>query len=269
TDNQIDSTLVSNSVLYMGTDYGAAAFDLTKQALIWYQPASASTAFQFRNILLQSGMLYLQPTMPDNTLYVFNTQDGKQIWAYDPLNINKQDFSDPFHISLTSDAHIYAHNSSVVRALNPLTGAVIWETNYLHWTNNDAIKQMVVSNNGIFFITGPGGGDILALNQQDGSKLWYMPSTDVYSSLAVGQNHVYALGAQTLYALNIHTGTLLWQKSNISNNMQTSTTQNDLYLVDTNPYNADTTSNAINLDPGTGKTLWSIQNINVISSTLP
>ncbi|GCE17580.1 outer membrane protein assembly factor BamB family protein [Dictyobacter kobayashii] len=267
-DTSIQSTEVSNNILYMGTSYGAAAFDLTSHKLVWYHHEYA--AYNFDKLNLASDALYLQAALGDHTLYVLDPQTGKTIWSYDTLTTNKEDFSNPFSIVLTPDFNIYEYNNQVVREVDRLTGKAGWEIQYRQLTDSNDISKMLVGDQGIYFKTGPGGGDILALNTKDGSKLWTNQSTDSYQSLAIGQGHIYALGPQTLYAYNSHTGALLWKQTVDASNMEINTTKNNLYMTDANSLiTSSIANNVTSFDPAAGKILWSTQNSQIIKSTFP
>jgi outer membrane protein assembly factor BamB len=268
-DDHIYSTLVRNNILYLGTSNGAAAFDLTKRTVIWYQPVS-ETAYNFSQLVLQPAALYLLSQQGPGALYVLNPQNGKTLWAYDSLAGNQQDLSNPFSIFLMSDASVYEYNNSIVQSLNPLTGTALWKIQYRQLTDNEDIGQLLIGRDGIYLKTGPSDGDILALNLKDGSKLWDSPGTDDYQMLATGQGRVYALGQQTIYAFNARTGALLWKQSINANHMEVYTTANNLYVVDApGLVDFNTTTYVASLNPATGKTLWSTQNVDILRSTLP
>lgn len=152
----------------------------------------------------------------DQYLYALNASSGSLIWKFkQSFSTDVVNFSNPTVVD--GVLYIGCYNGFVY-ALNASTGSVNWSYN----TNNGAPDYSLSSPavvNGTLHI-GDGRNNVLALNTSDGSLKWNFNSMSVlkgaefYPSPTIENQTLYICSSatdNTVYALDINTGTLKWQ----------------------------------------------------------
>lgn len=112
-------------------------------------------------------------------------------------------------------AHTYANGklfvitaSGLLRAIDAATGAVIWS---VQMPGNMGYSAPPVAVNGLVYLSSGANGQMLAVDQQDGSILWTAPvANGMDSSPTVGANGLFASYACNTYRLDPVSGDTLW-----------------------------------------------------------
>ena len=153
------------------------------------------------------GVVYLVNLDPDQ-IVALRAKDGKELWRK-PIDSPGSE-SSPV---VVNDRLIFGCQCGSVYALNPKTGATIWETE-----TAGEIKSAVAYNEGTVYGSNY-GGEFFALDASDGGLKWSTPiiggafgrGGGSYSTPAVAYGRVY-VGAldSRVYSLDEDTGEVAW-----------------------------------------------------------
>ncbi len=168
----------------------------------WFYPISAFTDKSITSSpVVVNGALYV--VSPDGPLFALNASTGALLWQKDINAIGNVDVvNNVLYVSSFSD------NASYIYALDPGTGAVIWQS-----ATQNSVESSPTVVDGIVYVNTY--LNFVALDAHTGALLWQQPADSVaYGSPVVVNGIVYnGSGAGTLYALNARTGTLIWKKT--------------------------------------------------------
>ena len=267
------SPTIANGMIYEffgnGNKTSLHALNLTTGAKIWNyslgNPGSWSPA-------IANGILYTG--CYDHYLYAIDANSGELIWKYDiiPSTNNTIVCSSP----TVSDEVVYfgyglsGMSTNALVAVNATTGSKIW-----NYSITKSILSVPAVVDGVAYVgvNNMGGGSadvgVLAVNATTGTLLWtfYELNLSITSSPAVINGLLY-IGSSTtssitskLYALNAHTGQLVWSQDIPSQtNSSPAVANNMVYIGSTNG-----TIYAFNAQ--TGAQVWSYKTGNGISSS--
>jgi outer membrane protein assembly factor BamB len=202
TGNQIQSSpvLYQNNIYFGSDDSNVYCLNADTGAKIWN--------FTTKNLVqstptIVDGKLYIGSN--DFNVYCLDPDDGKLIWQY---KTEGPIVSSPLVVNDTVFIGSYDKN---VYAVNALNGSWIWNFT----TGHEIWASPTYADNSIFI--GSLDGEMYALWAENGTKKWnFSTITDkwekgIYSSCAIFQDQLYyGCEDQNVYALDIHTGKLIW-----------------------------------------------------------
>jgi outer membrane protein assembly factor BamB len=196
--------VVVNGVLYVGNQNGTTykggpkgttyALNASDGAVRWEVSGSGLGAV----VLAANGTVY--GTAGGNILYALNASDGSRRWQFQigsgSLDAAPAVANGVVYIgSGDGDNHLYA--------LNTNTGSVLWSY------QAGPIQSSPVVSNGVVYFTA-GDSSLYAMSASDGTLLWRYKVGEMYPDMPVFANGVVYLAADGLYALDAHSGKLLW-----------------------------------------------------------
>jgi outer membrane protein assembly factor BamB len=207
-----------NGVIYLATDYGAAALNASSGELLWHDEQVCQCSFGYSTVTWTPQAILVQggdaSGIAGNTgipsvsyLLAVDPVTGKALWN----NFNSAQSDD--YSAISTALGLYAVTASSIDSLNPANGKVFWSIPLSHIDGGaNSITQWCIGPADLVLVTGPTGGDLVALNAQLGTQLWQYQSTDSITALAVGDSGVYALGSTEVEAFSPDGGRLLWRQ---------------------------------------------------------
>ena len=216
--DEANAATYDNGIIYLATDYGAVALDASDRQLLWDALLPCHCSFNYSSVVWTPEALLLQSgdasgvsrnTSIPNVSYVIavNPANGIPIWN----NFNSAQSED--YSAITSPLGLYAITDTAIESLNPANGNPEWSVSLSHIDGGtNGITQWFIGSSALIVVTGPSGGDLVALSTQSGTQLWQYQSTDSFATLAVGDTAVYALGSTGVEAFSLAVGTPLWRQ---------------------------------------------------------
>jgi outer membrane protein assembly factor BamB len=250
-------------ILYLATDYGAAALNTSDRQLIWDVLLPCDCSFNYSSVIWTQQALLLQNgdasgvsgnTSIPNVSYVIavNPSNGAVLW-------NNFDSAQSYDYSaITSTIGLYAITDTAIESLNTANGKTEWSVPISHIDGGaNGITEWFIGPSVLVVVTGPSGGDLVALNTQSGTLLWQYQSTDSFATLAMGDATLYVLGSTGVKAFSSVVGTPLWSQHQPGADQALQITIGQNRVLVTNPQVSIGGPPACAvLDPSNGKQLW-------------
>jgi len=184
--------------LYFGTDRGVYAVDAETGRERWHYPVDQGVY----GLTIGEGKLFSSSPY-DDSLRALAADSGQLVWSFEPgtMRVGACSFS---------DGVIYLASGERAYALDAETGEEIWryDAEEQAFTNAPTVVDGKVYLGGIRL----GGGELIALNQQDGTPVWkFGPVERITDSGLVINGVVYFESRNSyLYAVDAETGAELW-----------------------------------------------------------
>ncbi len=182
--------VIDNGVLYVDSQNGFYALNARDGSVRW----KTSTALY--SIFIAAGTLY---GSSGNTLYALNASDGSVRWQFQ----NDGELGTTTPAVANGLVYITSSDSYRVYALDASDGSLRWS----YWIGPGLSSPLVF--NGVVYVTA-GDSALHALNASDGTPLWGFKTNTINPDTPVLANGVIYLAADGLYALDTHSGRLLW-----------------------------------------------------------
>ncbi|MGO8947475.1 MAG: PQQ-binding-like beta-propeller repeat protein [Ktedonobacterales bacterium] len=260
--DEANAATYHNGIIYLATDYGAAALNASNGQLLWHVEQSCGCSFPFSTIVWTPQALLLQSTnasgLSENTnisyasyLLAVDPATGKPLW--NNFISNQTTYS-----AISSTLGLYSITADAINSVNLTTGRAQWSVPLSHVDGGSGnITQWFIGPTALVVVTGPSGGDLVALNAQSGAQLWKYQSTETFATLAVGDTAVYVLGSDGIEAFSLASGKPLWNQNQPGSNqdLQIITLQNQV-LVTTPQVSISGPPACTVLDAISGMQLW-------------
>lgn len=199
----VSSPTYSNGLVYIGSqDHYIYAFTPDCQVR-WKTPLSDAVD---ATPTISNGVVYI--CSRDNHLYALRADNGSQLWTLPKGNTTASVVNGIVYVG-SGDNNLYA--------LDANTGAEMWK-----YSSGEGFNSPYVSDGVLYVGTGK---TLVALNAQDGSKIWSFQAGGFIQSLARVVNGVIYIGTISrpgyVYAIKDQDGSLIWQQQ-VSDNIYTS-----------------------------------------------
>jgi outer membrane protein assembly factor BamB len=260
------SPAVSKSKVYIDTQDGLCAYAAASGTNLWctgtnYLPDAPSGA------AVVDGIAYFGSAL--GSVFAIDAATGSQIWSA-PISSNNAASS-----PAVADGVVYIEGDGLF-ALDAKTGTQLWSSSIVHGTSSPAVAGGVVYCSGVA---------AAAFNAKTGAVLWSVspggPLSILGDSPAVANGIVY-IGASvagqhgsftgTLYALNAHTGKIVWSAPVTSGITSSPTVANGVVYVGTDggtlyAFNAKTGAELVAVSGVAGQSSPTVANGVVYSET--
>lgn len=248
----LTNLVVDSNIVYAATQAGAVvALDAATGKMRWCSTAAGPNAI----LAAARGTLYIGLAQ-STTLIAFNGTDGKQLWNSSAAG-NVQSLA-------VAGGQVYVSAQSAggsdgyFQALNPSTGAVLWQKQ----TGNGTFFSLPAAANGAVYVTEQPVGNFAsyldAFDSSSGAQRWQFqePQGVELSQPALGNNSVYAIDTWGVYAVDTSSGAQRWSvQLQALANMDPIIMSGLLYFITVNGANGQQMVTA--LDTGSGATRWS------------
>jgi outer membrane protein assembly factor BamB len=234
------NSLLSSLVALRATD-GQLAWHTDFPLAQAGRDCSGAFSPSYFKLLAAEGYVYVYDCQGD-TLYAFQSSDGKQIWHLSGEHLDSSNASPPCSLPslLCSSLLSFASGAGFIftlsrngdiSALQAANGTLAWHSNIKIGVGENSLT---LAGNTLYVEAGNMG--VFALRAQDGKVLWQF-AQDVLAphdlSATNSRVYVYLEATNHVYALDSRTGTTLWQQSvppplGIANLFAT---DNALYLI--------------------------------------
>jgi outer membrane protein assembly factor BamB len=261
--DEANAATYHGGTIYLATDYGAAALNGSDGQLLWDTFLPCGCSFNYSNVAWIPQALLLQSgdasgvsgnTSIPNVSYVIavDPSNGVPLWN----NFNSAQSDD--YSAITSTLGLYAITDTAIDSLNLANGQRYWSVPLSHVDGGaSGITQWFIGPTTLVVVTGPTGGDLVALSAQSGTQLWQYQSTDSIATLAVGDTAAYVLGSTGVQAFSLAVGTPLWNQNQPGADQALQITALQNRVLVTNPQvTIGGPPACASLDPSNGKQLW-------------
>ncbi len=211
-----DGVVYERGVLLDNKAVMLAATRLTDGRELWsttIKSASPAPTLPTNKIVVVQGKLYV---LVDETMYVLSTRDGKILSMIKPA-LSGYDDAIVTHFAVNDEVAIIEYNvaqgdespTTVFVCLRLSDGSVLWKS------ERGLYHDLIALQGSLFYAQGKG---IVALRVRDGSEVWRANLRQVSIVVSSASSERVYLRAQselgsgnsTVYALDAHTGQLLW-----------------------------------------------------------
>jgi outer membrane protein assembly factor BamB len=201
--NSNASLALAGKVLYIGSYAGVEAINSQDGTTLWQAPTGDSQS----QLLVLNGVVYVGAA---ENLSALSAQDGKVLWS--------KTGSPPYLLDAISDGVVYAQTNLTFAAYEAATGTLLWQK-----TDQDLASLGefwgAINNVAIFraeaHIGDVSGGSVRALNARDGSQRWGELKGVGAILFGTAKNILYGETTDAhLFALDVDTGSPLWQVQN-------------------------------------------------------
>lgn len=205
------SLLSSHGLIYVDSQNTIYALDMHSGQQRWTFQAVGSLDLPISSLEISDDTIYAFTA--DGYIEALNASTGQQQWFYQfPLDPTFSSDSGAFFsdATISNGTLFYASSNGHVSAFEAKSGSPLWDIQTANMSNSLTASAGILC---ISPLTNSDGETIYALQTSDGTELWHDSETLGNDPTPVIKNNTIYIGAiDNIKALNIQSGTLLWQQ---------------------------------------------------------
>ena len=176
--------------------------------VLWHVPLNSAAGLVRALAVAANGTVYL--TTNYGSVIALQSSTGALLWQHIVQGMSPAGVGDAFPVAIANGV-VYANDTRDTIALRASDGDVLWKKGQISIRSLPFIMQPIVDA-GIVY-TGTSDGPMQALQAKDGTELWQNKAVMAMEPLVVQAGLLYVNASNTLYALNVLDGKVVWQQT--------------------------------------------------------